>query len=80
MARKEEKVHSEDKGGKGEYWEVRGKINDDEEGGRGACILARKEERVNSEDKGGKSEYSEVRGKINGEEEVHIGKEGGKGA
>ncbi len=38
-------VNSEVKGGKCEYWEVRGKINGEEEGGRGACILARKEER-----------------------------------
>ncbi len=51
MAREEEKVNSEDKGRKGEYWEVRGNIHGEEEGGRGACILARKEEKVNSEKK-----------------------------
>ncbi len=38
-------VNSEDKGGKCEYWELRGEISGEEEGGRGACILARKEER-----------------------------------
>ncbi len=30
------KVNGEDKGGKGKYWEVRGKINCEEEGGRAA--------------------------------------------
>ncbi len=36
LARKEEKVNSEDKGGKGKYWEVREKINCEDEGGRAA--------------------------------------------
>ncbi len=31
MARKEERMNSEDKGGKSEYWEVRGRINGEEE-------------------------------------------------
>ncbi len=35
-------MNSEVKGGKCEYWEARGKINDEE---GGPCILARKEER-----------------------------------
>jgi hypothetical protein len=34
LARKEEKVNTEDKGGKGEYWEVKEKINGVEEGKR----------------------------------------------
>jgi hypothetical protein len=34
LARKEEKVHSEVKGGKCEYWEVRGKISGEEERGK----------------------------------------------
>ncbi len=34
MARKGEKVNGEDKGGKDEYWEVRGQINGEEEGKR----------------------------------------------
>jgi hypothetical protein len=42
LARKEEKVNSEDKGGKSEYWEVKGKINGEEEGGRGAYWRGRR--------------------------------------
>ncbi len=44
-------VNSEVKGGKCEYWEVRGKINGEEEGGRGARILKRIEEKVKSKNK-----------------------------